>query len=68
MNVRDTLHGDAADQLIVRVELHLPISRGSWELSYGVGGSNSIRADVRAYVDSLVKEHLRGLALLNETD
>jgi hypothetical protein len=60
--------GDPADVIEVVVTVRLPISRSAWEINYGIGGTNAIRADVKEHTANAVFEHYRELGLLNEPE
>jgi hypothetical protein len=54
--------------MFVSVTTRLNIDTDSWTMNYGIEGKKDIRDDVKAYVDNLVREHLRDLGLTKEED
>lgn len=49
----------------VKISTTVDINAEAWTLNYGTA-PNEIRADVKAYVDDLIRQHLTELGLLAE--
>jgi hypothetical protein len=52
------------EPLKIVATIEVQIDMAAWTQNYGVAGPLLIRRDVKAYIDNLVREHLREMGVI----